>query len=241
MKVLVVEDDQVSQKLTVKVLEKNNYEVFTVETGKDAVKFLETGEEQIDIVISDIMMPVMDGFNLLSYMKADIRLRRIPVILCTALNDINSVKRALTLGAVDYVTKPIDANTLLAKVRNAEKRVPGAVLVVDDEDLLRGLLSKIIMRDGLKVLQASSGKEALELLDKNNITVVLSDIVMPEMNGLELLVEVKEKNPTMPVVLVTGHGSEYSKDDILAAGADGFISKPFKNAEIISRIRPYFK
>jgi len=240
MKVLVVEDDSIAMKLAATTLEKHDYEVVTASTGKEAVSLLEK-KEQVDIIVSDVMMPVMNGFHLLSYLKADARLAGIPVVLCTALNDINAVKKGMELGAVGYVTKPIKPGVLVEKVQAAAEKIPGAVVVVDDEDLLRELLTRALTRDGIKVLPAESGSKALELIEENKTMLVLSDIKMPQMDGLELLVNIKEKYPNLPVFLMTGHGGEFNRDQVLAAGGDGFITKPFRNTEIIRQIRPFMR
>ncbi|RKX27105.1 MAG: hypothetical protein DRP45_01860 [Candidatus Zixiibacteriota bacterium] len=240
MRVLIVEDDPVSLKLASSVLKKHGYEVTGADSGKQAISHIEE-EGDVDIIVSDIMMPVMDGFTMMTYLKADSRLSRIPVVLCTALNDADSVKKALDLGAVGYLTKPINPKALVEKVRAAEKGIPGAVVIVDDEDLLRKLLMKTLTREGIHTLAAGSGEKALELIENNKIALVISDIKMPMMNGLELLVEIKENDSSIPVFLMTGHGGEFSKQNVLAAGADGYITKPFRNTEIIRQVKPYIK
>ncbi|MEA3297136.1 MAG: response regulator, partial [candidate division Zixibacteria bacterium] len=139
-----------------------------------------------------------------------------------------------------YVVKPVDVTTLLEKVRRASEKIPGSILVVDDEELLRDLLQRILTRDGVKVLLADSGKQALGLMKTNKVAAVLSDIAMPEMDGFELLAYVKEYDTSIPVILVSGR-SEYNREDVITAGADNFITKPFNNVEILDRIRPYLK
>jgi len=200
MKILIVEDDLVSLKLIQKILTGFNYKVVTAESGKDAISILEK-EKNIDIIVSDVMMPLMDGFQFLTYIKADVQYQDIPVILCTALNDMDSVKKGLKLGAADYIVKPIKADTLAAKVMNLEKNNPGAALVVDDEKLICDLLAKILNRSGIKTISAGSAKEALKLMESNKVSIVLSDILMPEMNGLELLTAIKDKYPSIPAFL----------------------------------------
>ena len=239
MKVMVVEDDPVSLELIQTILKENDYEVVTAESGGEAITMLKA-EEPVDIIVSDIMMPVMSGFQLVTYLNADAQFKKIPVILCSALNDIESVKKGLNLGAVDYIVKPVDATILLDKVRKASKKVPGSVLVVDDEELLRGLLQRILTRYGIKVLLADSGKQALEMMKTNKITAVLSDIAMPAMDGFELLAYVKEFDMSIPVLLMSGR-SEYNRNDVVTAGAEDFITKPFNNVEILDRIRPFMR
>lgn len=240
MKILVVEDDPVSLKLVTSILKKNQFEVTQVESAKEAKTFLQE-EGLIDLIISDIVMPEISGLHLLKYLKTEKRLRFIPVILCTALSDKESVAKGIELGAADYIVKPVNADVLIAKVKKAFDRLPGQVLVVDDEELLRRLLFQTLGRQGYRILLASSGNEALELMEKNKVAVVLSDIEMPGMNGLELLVTIKDKHPHVPVLLMTGHGATYGRQDVISAGADGYITKPFKNTDIINKIEPFLR
>jgi CheY-like chemotaxis protein len=227
-------------KLISSLLIKNGYEVETASTGKDALSILES-DGFVDIIVTDIRMPVMSGFHLLAYLKTESKFARIPVIICSALSDAEYVTKGISLGAVDYLTKPVDAKILLTKVRKAEQMVPGAVLVVDDEELLRDLLTRILQRNGLRVLTAANGEEALEVLEANKVSVVVSDVAMPQMDGLKLLAKVKESNPDLPVLLVTGQTGKHSRDQAEAAGADGYVAKPFKSTEILQSIAPLIK
>ena len=105
-------------------------------------------------------------------------------------------------------------------------------MIVDDEDFIRRILSRIITRQGYSVGQAQDGVDALAKLRQKTYDVVVSDISMPKMNGMELLSEVKRHYPETAVVLVTAYPGEYDLEVLQAAGADCCITKPFRNAEI---------
>ncbi|HWR81995.1 MAG TPA: response regulator, partial [Candidatus Deferrimicrobium sp.] len=109
----------------------------------------------------------------------------------------------------------------------------------DDEPIMRSLLARVVEREGLRALTAASGTEALQLLEANQVRLVISDIVMPDMSGLELLATIKARRPALPVLIITGHASEFRKENVLAAGADGYITKPFKNVEIAQRLASF--
>ncbi len=240
MPVLIVDDDTVSLKLLKAVLEKGNYDVVPKASGKEALIYLQKGGSPA-LVISDVMMPRVDGFQLLRMVRSDWRLRRVPFILCTTLNDSTAVMQGHDLGATDYIVKPIKPDVVLAKVAKALRSVPGPILVVDDETVARDLLARIVEREGFEVLTAVSAAEALELLRNHNVSLVFTDVKMPNMTGLELLATIKKKHPDTPVVLMTGYGGEYRKEDVLAAGADGYITKPFHNVTIAARIEQFIK
>ena len=106
------------------------------------------------------------------------------------------------------------------------------ILVVDDESVIRDLLFRTLGREGFRVVTACDGVEALNCLKGSKIDIVISDIMMPRMNGLELLVEVKCDYPQIPVLLITGYAGNFSGKQALEAGAEDFIVKPFKNSEI---------
>ncbi len=106
------------------------------------------------------------------------------------------------------------------------------ILVVDDEPMMRDLLAKILARDGYRVLAAEDGVAALEVLDKEEVAIVLSDLKMPRMDGFELLKRVKRNYPRVGTVMMTSYGDTYTIKDALLLGADEYVTKPFKNHEI---------
>ncbi|MBD3333230.1 response regulator [candidate division GN15 bacterium] len=107
-----------------------------------------------------------------------------------------------------------------------------SILIVDDEQMMRSLLEKILVREGYKILTAENGVEALELLQAQKIDMVISDIKMPRMNGFELLKVLKEEHPDIGVIMMTAYGDTYTVKDALLLGADEYITKPFKSHEI---------
>jgi CheY-like chemotaxis protein len=106
------------------------------------------------------------------------------------------------------------------------------ILVADDEPLMRNLILRILESEGYQVTLASSGTEALEHLRKEKYDILLSDIKMPGLNGIDLLKNVKASFEDMVVIMMTGYGEAYSIKQALMDGADEYITKPFKNQEI---------
>jgi DNA-binding NtrC family response regulator len=106
------------------------------------------------------------------------------------------------------------------------------ILVVDDDPMMRELLTRILMRDGYKILTAEDGLAALEVLQKEKVSIVLSDLQMPRMEGFDLLKRVKRDHPGVGMVIMTSYGDTYTVKDALLLGADEYITKPFKNHEI---------
>ncbi len=110
------------------------------------------------------------------------------------------------------------------------------IVVVDDDHYIAELLSEMITRFGYECKTASNGKEALDLLQKDTFSFVLTDMKMPVMDGMELLREVKQLYPLIDVICMTGHGGTYTFTDVIKAGASDFILKPFAEDEVEAKI-----
>lgn len=111
------------------------------------------------------------------------------------------------------------------------------VLVVDDEAQMRELIVKLLSLLGHQCITAGSGLEALEKAEEEKIDAVVTDIVMPEMDGIVLTRELSKKRYRLPIMIITGHSKEYSEESALAAGAREFIRKPFSIEEFLLRFR----
>ncbi len=234
MNILVIDDDSVSLKMLAMILQKHSHNVTTAVSAREAIAILQK-QQDIDLIISDIMMPNIDGFALLRLLKTDRRLRRLPVILCTSMESTEAVLKARDLKVFGYIVKPVDARVLIEKVNLIEAQPDQVILVVDDEEMMRSLLAMTLKRDGWSVLTAGCVEEAIDLLRQNETMIVLSDIHMPGRDGFQLLSHIKENNPSMPVLLMSGRG-EWHRDQVVAAGADDFIANPFRNTEILKCI-----
>ena len=114
--ILAVDDNRMNRLKLVRMLEKEGYDVSQAEGGRKALTMLRSNV--FDLVLLDILMPDVDGFQVLREMKQDTALRDIPVIVVTAVEELNSVNECLALGAVDYVAKPVDAKLLIDRVCN---------------------------------------------------------------------------------------------------------------------------
>lgn len=115
-KVLVVDDEPFNIDVIQQELEDLDYELITAKDGKDALDKIKS--QQPDLILLDLMMPVMDGFAVLSELKMDNELRNIPVIIVSAANDSKSVVKGIKQGADDYITKPIDPEHLKSKLKD---------------------------------------------------------------------------------------------------------------------------
>lgn len=111
-------------------------------------------------------------------------------------------------------------------------KTKAAVLIVDDEKIIRDVLARSVTREGYTVDQATDGRDALDKLAISPFDIVITDIKMPIMDGIELLKKVKAQYPEISVIVITAYGGSCTPADALKAGADRHITKPFKNFEI---------
>lgn len=235
MKVLLVEDDPAALKVIKTTLDKAEYEVTIANSRRSAIDELNS-HSLFDIIICSIYMPGMDGFQFLEYLQSNQRYNKIPVLVVSTQHDRESVVRCIELGAKEFVVKPIEPKLLLTKVQHVLEFCIKSILIVDHDPLICDLLKKIVEREGYKTVTAETAEEALEKLDTERIGLVISEIELPTMTGLELMAKVKEKDKTVAVFVVTGKSNKYDKHELIEAGADGYITKPFKNFEIARRV-----
>ncbi|MDF1545013.1 MAG: response regulator [bacterium] len=107
-----------------------------------------------------------------------------------------------------------------------------SILIVDDEEMMRALIEKILVREGYQITTAVDGRDALEKLEAEQFQMIISDMKMPHIDGFELLKAVKQEYPETSVIIMTAYGDTYSVKDALLLGADEYITKPFKSHEI---------
>jgi PAS domain S-box-containing protein len=199
--VLVVDDDPEARDLMQRYLAKEGFQVVAASGGPEALTLAR--QLRPTAITLDVLMPGMDGWSVLTALKADPELCHIPVVMLTILDD---KKLGYALGAADYITKPVDRGRLadiLKRYRRPDAQ--HAVLVVDDEPDTRELMRRSLEKAGWTVAEADNGRTALECLAQTRPALILLDLMMPEMDGFELLAELRQ-NPewrSIPVVVVT--------------------------------------
>ncbi len=281
-KILIMEDEKLLQDLLKKKLEKEGYDVFAVDDGEEGLKVI--GNYMPDLLLLDIKMPKVDGFEVLEKIKKDKILSSIPVIIISNSGQIVEIKRAVSLGVVDYIVKvDFDPNEVIEMVKKffadpkhaqtkenfnvadverkeeeeeeedivgekvvkkKENKTGGRVLLVEDDDFLRKICKTKLEREGLNVSVAVDGKEAFEKIMKTDPQIVLLDIIMPVMDGFEVLKRVKE-NPSkssIPIIMLTNLGQESEIKKGFKLGAEDYIVKAhFTAGEIVEKVKEILK
>lgn len=114
---------------------------------------------------------------------------------------------------------------------------PPKVLIVDDNDLMRTLLRGILRSENYLIVgEARNGALAIEFIERQVPDIVFLDVMMPEMDGLEALTNIKEKNPEIVVIMITGNPSKENVEESIQGGASGFIIKPFNSAKVLDTL-----
>jgi len=238
-RVLVVEDDRDIAELINQHLTKGGYDVRIASRAKDALE--QAQADRPDLITLDIYLPDRDGFEVLQELKTNAATADIPIVIVSVMPDQHEGFR---LGAVDYLTKPIDPARLVASV-NRILQGKGKVLVVDDDRDTRDLLQTALEARGFSVVLTSSGKRALVLARQELPDLILLDLKLPGMDGYEVLQKLKSSEDTadIPVMVITGSltDDELKLNKVMSLGAARFKTKPFAVDELLAEITDLVK
>jgi signal transduction histidine kinase/DNA-binding response OmpR family regulator len=223
--VLVVDDDPAALDLIARTLQKADVRVVTAGNGPEALRLARS--LQPAAITLDVMMPGMDGWEVLRELKAGADTRNIPVVMVTMTDD-----RALgcALGATDFLTKPVQRDRLVELLERCGAG-PGAAgrraLVIDDQEDSRAVLRAALEKEGWQVSEAENGAVALEKVEARPPSLILLDLMMPVMDGFEFVMRMREMESgwTIPVVVVTAKDLTDEDRRRLSGGVMGVIEK----------------
>jgi CheY-like chemotaxis protein len=198
--ILVIDDDESVLDLTERFLTRKGFKVVTANNGHEGLRLAR--ELHPAAITLDVLMPQLDGWTVLAAIKGDPELADIPVILMTIIDDRT---RGYALGATEYLIKPVNREKLTGVLRAACGTAGRKVLVIDDDDFMRNGVVQSLQRDGWEVGDAANGRIGIECLGQSRPDVIMLDLMMPEMNGFEFLVEMRSKAEwrDIPVLVVT--------------------------------------
>jgi GAF domain-containing protein/CheY-like chemotaxis protein/anti-sigma regulatory factor (Ser/Thr protein kinase) len=198
--ILVVDDDQTVREMMERHLSREGFTVVTASGGQEGLRLAR--ELHPAAMTLDIMMPDLDGWTVLAAIKGDPELADIPVIL---MSIVDEKKRGYSLGATDYMVKPVDRARLSGVLRDICGTVGRHALLVDDDDMMRRGMRLALEQDGWQVSEAENGRIALARLTEARPDIIMLDLMMPEMDGFEFLVEMRSRAEwrDIPVLVVT--------------------------------------
>jgi PAS domain S-box-containing protein len=222
VKVLVIDDEPAVRDLMTKSLSSQSIACYVAGEGEQGLRLAR--EIIPDLIFLDVLMPKMDGWAVLSAIKADSRLADVPVVMLTMMSD---QEMGYMLGASEYLTKPIDRSRLISVIRKYSADDAGGVLIVEDDEPTRQVLCRTMVKQGWTVLEAGNGRIALDRLTTKTPSLILLDLMMPEMDGFEFLSELRH-NPAwqgIPVVVLTSKDLTPEERGMLSGKVERILQK----------------
>ncbi len=199
--VLVIDDDPSVHDLIQRFLTKEGFQVVSALNGDEGLRMAK--EIRPDAITLDVLMPDMDGWAVLTTLKADPDLSDIPVVMLTVTTDKNM---GYTMGAVDFLTKPLDRDRLVSVLQKYRGDTsPSRVLVVEDNLETREMLQRMLDKEGWTVAEAENGRTALKQVALHQPALILLDLMMPEMDGFEFVAELRKNKAwrSIPIIVLT--------------------------------------
>ncbi len=239
--VLVIDDDPVIRELLQNYISKLGYQVTVANGGDEGLQLAQ--QLQPDAITLDIMMPGMDGWMVLSALKNNPVLSDIPVIILSMVEERNL---GFSLGAADYLNKPIDRDQLYNTLRkylidNADNQL---IMLVEDDEVTCTLLSSLLQKAGWQVQTAENGKIALEQLALLNPSLILTDLMMPEMDGFELIKNLQEHNEwhKIPIVVLTAKEiTQEDREKLNRQVVQIFQKSSYSREDLLNELRAYLE
>ena len=235
-KILVIDDDPTTHDLIRHFLEPEGFNVIATMNPEEGLKWAK--EQQPDGIILDVIMPKMDGWAVLTRLKEDPETSAIPVIMATVLED-QSI--GYTLGAIGYLTKPIQKEQLTQLLNKYQSKLSSRlILVVDDDSNNRGLMRRQLEKENWNVIEADNGKNALIQLEQNSPALILLDLMMPEMDGFEVINQLRQREEwrDLPVIIVTAKDLTEADRQQLNGYVEKIIQKgAYQRQDLLQEIR----
>ena len=207
--ILVIDDDPNAQDMMKKFLEKQKYDIIQATNGEEGLQL--AAKHRPDLITLDVMMPEMDGWEVLAALQANDDTKNIPVIMLTMANEPDI---GYSLGATDYLTKPVDWGRLSEILKNHEiESGSQSILIVEDDETTREMLTKSLESNDYKVRTAHNGKEGLEKVKKGKPGLILLDLMMPEMDGFEFSEKLRQNKEWLDIPVVVITAKDLTKED----------------------------
>lgn len=261
-RILIIEDNQTNLDLMNYLLRAFGYLPLTARDGREG---LETAAREMpDLIICDLEMPGMNGYEAGGHLKSNPQLRNIPLIAVTAYAMVGDRDRVLSAGFDGYIAKPINPETFVSQIegfldpgkrsgRSPAKAAAAAaapspcpakrarVLVVDDSPVNLSLICSTLEPSGYEVVAVNTPEEAMEVAHRTSFDLIVSDLHMPRQSGLDFLQRIKAdpRLQSVPFVLFSTSSSgslEGARERALALGAEVFISRPIEPQALLARI-----
>jgi CheY-like chemotaxis protein len=259
VKVLIVDDNCTNRRILDLTLKKWGMLPHSVAGGAEAIEELLTASaegRQYGLIISDVLMPEMDGFSFVERVREEPRLSPAKIMMLTSAGQRGDAMRCEALGISAYATKPVRqselqqvisrllgekeaASPLITRQTLGDPRVPTnslQILVAEDNAVNQKLVARLLEKRGHCVQLVGNGLEALDALEQKSYDLVLMDVQMPELDGFEATCELRKREQLTdlhtPVIALTAHAMKGDRERCLAAGMDDYLTKPIRAQEL---------
>jgi CheY-like chemotaxis protein/HAMP domain-containing protein/signal transduction histidine kinase len=261
-RLLIVEDNAAEQMSIRELLDHKDIEIITTDTGAEALSMLRN--HPCDCVVLDLRLPDMSGFEVLDHIRNDEALSNVPVVVFTGRElsaeedaELHTMARSIVVKGVESPERLLDETSLflhrvitelptekqrmLEKLNSSDEDLVGrTALLVDDDARNIFALSSVLERRGMKVLTATTGSEAIALVESSpEIAIVLMDIMMPQMDGYQTMGVIRQ-NPSfsrLPIIALTAKAMKGDREKCLEAGASDYLAKPVNTEQLLLAIR----
>ena len=261
-RLLVVEDNEAERTGIRELLGYDDIEIVTAGSGRDALTILR--QNPCDCVVLDLRLPDMSGFDVLERIREDASLSEVPVVVFTGKElsaeedaQLHTMARSIVVKGVESPERLLDETSLflhrivtdlppekqrmLERLNSSDEDLVGrTALLVDDDARNIFALSSVLERRGMHVLTATTGSEAITLLDSTpDVAIVLMDIMMPEMDGYQTMEAIRNKSEfrRLPIIALTAKAMKGDREKCLEAGASDYLAKPVNTEQLLSALR----
>jgi DNA-binding NtrC family response regulator len=248
LRLLLVDDEEEFLSSTAQALSRRGFDVSTAPNGVSAMELVD--EQAFDVIVLDVKMPDISGIELFDYIRT--RLPETPIIILTGHPSVTDAFNTSRLGVADYLSKPVDMEELAQKAagavsdaerksvrqtENMRKPIPRInLLAVDSEMEFLDSLKQLLAKRGINTITSKSSHTALEILKEQPVDVVILDVELPGMRGIDVLRRIKGLYPGIQVILLSGQPSEDAAIEGSRLGAGEYMKKPPDIDELVDAI-----
>lgn len=260
IRVLVVDDNATNLSILEELLCFWKMRPFLVNNGRDALSLMNQAYEHgtpYPLVLLDAHMPDMDGFMFGQQIKSDSRFDKTKIIFQTSYEDASDTARCRSMGIEGYLSKPISQNNLLETIRGVlgksckqelleipippyetmpEQRKYLKILLAEDNEINQAVTTRILEKVGHTVIVAENGEIAMRKLEETSFDLILMDLHLPKMDGFMVTTKIRAQGNRTPIIALTANTLKEDKELCLKAGMNGYVSKPFKQVELLQAI-----
>jgi CheY-like chemotaxis protein len=259
--VLVVDDNATNRRLLKEWLKQWDMKPTTVEGASAALAALRAAVaagQPFAFVLLDAMMPEMDGFQLAEQIKQHPELATVPIMLLSSADHVGDADRCRRLGLENHLVKPIQSSDLYTALISAvaggpkPRTVPAAapstvtpaaalnILLAEDNVVNQRVAQRLLEKQRHRVVVVGSGTEALACLEQQQFDLVLMDVQMPDLGGMEATAMIRQREQVtgrhVPILALTAHAMKGDRERCLAVGMDGYVAKPIQASELFAAI-----